>query len=396
MNLLQELVKQGIIEKEKAVSLGYEIRTSGKKEEEMILEKDIVSEDFLFNLKSKKIKVPFQETVPEKISIDILKLIPEESVRFYKIIPLGKKDDTVIVGMVYPEDFKAQEALKFLANQNKFSYKIFLITLTAFETLLKQYRPLRKEIGKVLEELESEFEVKKAEPYPMEKAEFKRLAEEAPIIKMVTVILRQAVEGKASDIHIEPTREKLRIRFRLDGVLHSSLFLPLKVHPAIIARVKILATLRIDETRIPQDGRFSAKINNKIIDFRVSSFPTSLGEKIVIRILDPGEGLKSSLEDLGLRKRNLKAVQEAIQKPYGMILVTGPTGSGKTTTLYAILQILNKEGVNIVTLEDPIEYFVEGISQSQVKPDIGYDFAQGLRHILRQDPDIIMVGEIRD
>ncbi len=396
MDLIQELVKQGIIEKEKAASLSYEIRTSGKKEEEMLLEKDIVSEDFLFELKSKKLKVPFEKNIPEKISADVLKLIPEESVKFYKMIPLTKKGNAATIGMVYPEDFKAREALKFLANQNKFSYKIYLITLTNFETLLKQYRPLRKEIGIALEKLESDFKVEKAEVLQVDKIEFKRLAEEAPIIKMVTVILRQAVEGMASDIHVEPGREKLRIRFRLDGILHSSIFLPLKVHPAIVARVKILSSLRIDETRIPQDGRFSAKINNKVIDFRVSTFPTSLGEKVVMRILDSTEGLKSSLQDIGLRGRNLKEVEEAIKKPYGMVLVTGPTGSGKTTTLYAVLQILNKEGVNIVTLEDPIEYFVEGISQSQVKPDIGYNFASGLRHILRQDPDIIMVGEIRD
>ncbi len=396
MNLLQQLVKKGIIDKQKAASLEYEIRTSGKTEEEMLLEKDIVSEDFLFELKSKNLKVPFVKTPPEKISSDVLKLIPEESVRFYKIIPLAKKDNTIEVGMVYPEDFKAQEALKFLAHQNKFSYKTFLITLSTFNTLLKLYRPLRKELGKALEQLETEFKVEKAKVQPMAEIEFKRLAEEAPIIKMVTVILRQAVEGRASDIHIEPTREKLRIRFRLDGVLHSSLFLPLKIHPAIVARIKILSNLRIDETRIPQDGRFSAKVDNKVIDFRVSTFPTSLGEKVVIRILDPSEGLKSSFKDLGLVQRNLKIVEEAIKKPYGMILSTGPTGSGKTTTLYTILQALNKEGVNIVTLEDPIEYFLEGISQSQVKPEIGYDFANGLRHILRQDPDIIMVGEIRD
>jgi type IV pilus assembly protein PilB len=221
------------------------------------------------------------------------------------------------------------------------------------------------------------------------------MAEEAPITKIVAVILRNAVEGLASDVHIEPTQNKLRVRFRLLGQLHPSLFLPLKIHRAVVARIKILSNLKIDETRIPQDGRFSIKVEGKQIDFRVSTFPTTLGEKVAIRVLDPKVGL-GTFEELGFAGRNLEVLKKGIVKPYGLILVTGPTGSGKSTTLYAILQLLNKEGVNIVTLEDPAEYFIEGINQSQVKPEIGYDFATGLRHILRQDPNIVMVGEIRD
>jgi type IV pilus assembly protein PilB len=208
-------------------------------------------------------------------------------------------------------------------------------------------------------------------------------------------MLKHAVEGKASDIHIEPTKKELKIRFRIDGILQTSLLLPLNVHPAVIARIKILSSLKIDETRMPQDGRFSTKVGNKDIDFRVSTFPTTLGEKAVLRVLDASEGVKS-FEDLGLERRNYEALMKAVKKPFGMILATGPTGSGKTTTLYSVLDLLNQEGVNIITLEDPVEYFVGGISQSQIRPEIGYTFARGLRHILRQDPDIIMVGEIRD
>jgi type IV pilus assembly protein PilB len=181
----------------------------------------------------------------------------------------------------------------------------------------------------------------------------------------------------------------------VDGILHSSIILPLKIHPAVGARVKIIANLKIDETRLPQDGRFSVKFENKDIDFRVSTFPTMLGEKVVLRILDPDQGVKT-FEELGLEGRNFDIVEEAIKKPYGLILLTGPTGSGKTTTLYAILHAVNRESVNIITLEDPVEYYIEGVNQSQVRPEIGYDFANGLRHILRQDPNIIMVGEIRD
>jgi type IV pilus assembly protein PilB len=222
-----------------------------------------------------------------------------------------------------------------------------------------------------------------------------RYSEDAPIIKMVAVILRHAVEGSASDIHIEPEEKETRVRFRMDGALYASLFLPFQAHASIVARIKILSNLRLDETRIPQDGRFSAKIDSKNVDFRVSTLPTKLGEKVVIRVLDPNEGLRN-YEEIGLMSRNLRLIREAAEKPYGLILVTGPTGSGKTTTLYSVLRELNQPEVNIITLEDPIEYFIEGINQSQIRPDIGYDFSQGLRHVVRQDPDIIMVGEIRD
>lgn len=226
-------------------------------------------------------------------------------------------------------------------------------------------------------------------------AELERLVEEAPISKVVAVMIKYAIESNASDVHIEPTRDKLRIRFRIDGILQTYLVLPLKVHQAVVARVKILSNLKIDEVRVPQDGRFSTRLDDKDVDFRVSTFPTTQGEKVVIRVLDPSRGMLS-LEELGLAGRNISVIKEAIEKPYGMLLSTGPTGAGKSTTLYAIMRILNEEGVNIVSLEDPVEYYMEGVNQSQVRPEIGYSFANGLRSIVRQDPDIIMVGEIRD
>jgi len=221
------------------------------------------------------------------------------------------------------------------------------------------------------------------------------IAEEAPVIKLVSTILQQAINARASDVHIEPQRTKLKVRFRVDGDLKSVLDLPLELHPPIVSRIKILSDLKIDETRVPQDGRFRTMIDNKEVDYRVSTFPTALGEKVAIRVLDPSAGLRS-ITDLGVNDYHLTLLGEAMDKPFGMILVTGPTGSGKTTTLYAVLQKMNNEGINIVSLEDPVEYFVEGVNQSQVKPEIGYDFASGLRQIVRQDPDVIMVGEIRD
>jgi len=393
--LIQQLLKKGILDKETATALEYEIKTSGKKEEEVILERRLATEPLLFSLKSKNLNIPLKEVSPEDVNLKVLEMIPEDSAKYYKMIPIGKKDDVLEIGMVYPEDLKAQEALKFLARQGKFSYRVFLITLSDYGEIFKKYRSLRREVERALEELEVEMRAEGIEARPLRRAELERLAEEAPISKVVAVLLRHAVEGEASDIHIEPMADRLRIRFRFLGILHSSMNLPVVYHPAIAARVKILSNLRIDETRIPQDGRFSTKIDDKKIDFRVSTFPTTLGEKVAIRILDPTVGLRA-FEELGLSDESFETVREAIQKPSGMILVSGPTGCGKTTTLYAILRVLNKEGVNIMTLEDPVEYFIEGVNQSQIRPEIGYDFARGLRHVLRQDPDIIMVGEIRD
>lgn len=393
--LIQQLVQKGILEKKRATALEYEIKTLGQREEEVLLKQKIISEKDLFVLKSKTLKIPLKEPSLDEISANILSLIPEDSAKFYKMIPLAKKEETLEVGMVYPEDLKSKEALKFLARRQKLSYKIFLITPFFHSEVLKKYRTLSKEVGRALGELDTELKPVDTKGEEVGEDELKRLVEEAPISKIVAVLLRHAVDGRASDIHIEPTRGNLRVRFRLDGVLHSSIFLPLRIHPAIIARIKIISRLKLDETRIPQDGRFSAQIGDNIIDFRLSTFPTSMGEKAVIRVLDPTMGMKS-LEALGLNDQVREAIAEAVDKPYGMILATGPTGCGKTTTLYSVLQILNKEGVNILTLEDPIEYYIEGVNQSQVRPEIGYSFASGLRSVVRQDPDIIMVGEIRD
>ncbi len=396
MLIIDELVKKGIIDKKKASSLEYEAKISGKREEEIVIREGIMSENELFQLKSKILKIPIKTEVPEEISPDVLKLIPQESAKYYNMIPMKREGNVLEVGMVYPEDLKTKDALKFLARQGKFKYKEFLITSTVFENIFKRYKTLKKEVKKALEELETEIKTEEAAPKrPVKKEEFARMAEEAPIARVVAVILRHAVEGKASDIHIEPMKKELRVRFRVDGVLQTNLLLPLKIHPAVVARVKILSNLKIDETRMPQDGRFSTKVGGRDVDFRVSTFPTTLGEKAVMRVLDASEGVKS-FEELGLERRNYDVLNAAVKKPYGMILSTGPTGSGKTTTLYAVLNLLNKEGVNITTLEDPVEYFIEGINQSQVRPDINYTFSRGLRHILRQDPDVIMVGEIRD
>ena len=397
MNLTKELLAQNLIDKVTASQIQEEVNLSGKKEEEVILEKGIIPEETLFRIKAKLLGLELRTVVPEDIPGEVLELFPKESMEFYQMVPLGKKGGVIEIGMVYPEDIKAQEALKFLARQHNFKYTIYLITPTVFKEILKRQQTLGREVRRVLEDIQSQLETKKvyAEKPPATYEETLRRVTEAPISKMVAVILRHAVEGRASDIHIEPLKTKTRVRFRLDGVLHSSLYLPKQIHPSVVARVKIISNLRIDETRIPQDGRFTVNIDGQNIDFRVSTFPTMFGEKVVMRVLNPAQRL-TTFESLGLEGRSLTLIKEALKKPYGLILATGPTGCGKTTTLYVILENLNKEGVNIVTLEDPVEYRIEGINQSQVKPEIGYNFANGLRHVLRQDPDVIMVGEIRD
>jgi type IV pilus assembly protein PilB len=393
--LTERLVAENIINEEVSREIEEEAEKGGKTTEEILLGRKLIDEEKLFELKSEILDIPFANNVDVKsISEDLLRVIPEDSVNYYKMVPVGKTEDEIEVGMVYPENLRAKEALKFLSRRDGFSYYTSLITISVFEEILKEYRTLTKEVGEVLEDIDIDIDEVDETPINMDQ-DVGRLAEEAPIVKVVAVILRNAIEGSASDIHIEPGRGKLKVRFRVDGILYSSLYLPMTIHLAVIARIKILAGLKIDEQRLPQDGRFSTKRGGQNIDFRVSTFPTTLGEKVVIRVLDPKEGLRT-LEELGVMGSNLQILKHSFKRPTGMTLVTGPTGSGKSTTLYSILGILNQEKVNIVTLEDPVEYFIEGVNQSQVHPEIGYVFSKGLRQILRQDPDVIMVGEIRD
>jgi type IV pilus assembly protein PilB len=256
-------------------------------------------------------------------------------------------------------------------------------------------------VSKALDELETELTVDTSDVIKEEDTTTEQgkeqtiIIEDAPVVKIVATIVRYAVEGEASDVHIEHMRDKIRVRFRVDGILNTSLVLPSQVHSAVVARIKVLSNMRLDEKRKPQDGRFSARIDGRKIDFRVSTFPSYYGEKVEMRILDQAKGVRK-IDDMGLSAKNLAMLKEAINKPYGMVLLTGPTGSGKSTTLYSILNEIDREAYNVLSLEDPVEYSIDGVSQSQVRPEIGYDFSTGLRTTLRQDPDVIMVGEIRD
>jgi type IV pilus assembly protein PilB len=332
-----------------------------------------------------------------RIAPDIISLIPYEAAKQYQFVPLEKDRETLRVGVVDMDDIEAQNALQFLAEKNKLSIELIRISEKDFKKALEAYTSPEFTITKALESFSAQEKVGvPAEEVAVgEEKKEEEVMKEAPVAKIVEVILRNAIEGAASDIHIEPLEDKVRVRYRQDGILHNSLILPKKIGPAVVSRIKILSNLKIDEKRKPQDGRFRIIEKGKQIDLRVSSLPVSMGEKVVMRVLDKEKGLLD-LENLGVTGRNYEIIKESIFEPYGMVLITGPTGSGKSTTLYAVLKILNKEGVNIITLEDPVEYAIEGINQSQVKPEIGYTFATGLRSILRQDPDIIMVGEIRD
>ncbi len=357
-----------------------------------------------------QVEVPVRTLGDTKIPYDVLKVVPEESAEHYKLAPLGIVDECLEIGMVDPGDIEAVDALNFITRTTGLPYKVFKITKEDFERVLAMYRGLHGEVAQAVSDLASE---RKEAPVPkpvgdtpaldIEDASLaitkgtdrSAIQEDAPAIKIVSTILRYAIDGKASDVHIEPMPSGVRVRYRVDGELHTSVVLPLTTHRAIVARIKVLASIRLDESRKPQDGRFSATIDNRQIDFRVSTFPSYSGEKVVLRILDREQGF-IPLDQIGLTQRNLDTMRRAITRPHGLILISGPTGSGKSTTLYSMLSELDREHKNVLSLEDPVEYFIEGIIQSQVHPEIGYTFASGLRTTLRQDPDVIMVGEIRD
>ena len=394
--LLDGIVAGGFLNSDAAQKILKDAALVGKKPEEIIYERHLVPEEEVAKIKSSLLKIPYKKLAVEEITKDLLANIPEEVARTYKVIPLSKSADMLVVGMIHPADPQAQEALRFVAKQKKINLGIYLITPGDFDLVMRKYSPYKDEVDAAVRSLNIRPGRGVGDGQRLVQLDAGvSVAEEAPVIKLVASTLKEAINLRASDIHIEPQRSGLRIRFRIDGDLQEISKMPPELLQPIVSRIKVMANLKLDETRIPQDGRFRSIVFGRDIDFRVATFPTPAGEKVAIRVLDPTIGLKT-LEDLGLVGQNAALVKEAIAEPYGLVLITGPTGSGKTTTLYALLQILNGTDVNVVSLEDPVEYFIDGINQSQVHPEINYDFASGLRQILRQDPDVIMVGEIRD
>ncbi|HWA32210.1 MAG TPA: GspE/PulE family protein [Candidatus Paceibacterota bacterium] len=407
MSFLEELAKKGVINGSQITDIKTLAKEKYDGDIEGALSEMAIPEDDILKVKGEYYSMPIKKIGLKDISFEALKYIPEESAAYYRFAPFSLADGVLEVGVTDPENIKAMDALQFISAKIGIPFKVYLISRSDYKTVMEGYKGISTQVAEALNELSKE----EADPLSqkslsesinlskeiqnVKKGEEAKIVEDAPIIKIVAVILRNAIEGNASDIHIEHTGERVKVRYRVDGTLHTTIMLPANVHSGVVARIKILSKLRLDEKRKPQDGSFSASIDGNNIDFRVSTMPGYYGEKIAIRILDSEKGVKP-LSELGLSKRNLDLIREAINKPFGLILITGPTGSGKSTTLYSMMNELDKEKENIVTLEDPIEYHMADINQSQMMPEIGYTFASGLRSILRQDPDIIMVGEIRD
>jgi type IV pilus assembly protein PilB len=403
MSFLEELAKKGVIAKTQIGEIKAKATEDYEGDIDQALIESGIAEEKILEAKGEYFGLPTRKVDKGSISFDVLKYISEDSATHYHVVPIELREGVLEVGVTEPDNIQAMDALQFISTKLGIPFKVFLISRSDYNEIIESYKGMGVQVESALGELEEQEaeDTKKISEEDLAK-EIKdikpgeeKIVEDAPVIKIVAVILRNALEGGASDIHVEFTGEKVKVRFRIDGALHTSIVLPPNVYSGIVARIKILAKLRLDEKRKPQDGSFSANIDGRKIDFRVSTMPAYYGEKVVLRILDAEKGVKP-LDQLGLSEANLKLVREAIHKPYGLILITGPTGSGKSTTLYSMMNELDKEVSNIVSLEDPVEYHIPDINQSQMMPEIGYTFASGLRSILRQDPDIIMVGEIRD
>lgn len=393
MNDLALVLKQdGVLSEEEYQELRSQSYSTGKSVEELLKDSGQIPEEEIVKAKAKLYNVPFISLDTLASSPEALDKIPESVAERYVVFPFEYDSDAGLlsVAMANPLDL---QAISFLEAKSGSKIKPFI----AIESDLKEEIPRRysqglsAEVSEVLKDSEQDERRRNV-------IDIDRIGEvirEAPIAKIVATILEYAVKSRASDVHIEPQEDHTRVRYRVDGILIEKLILPKKVHDALISRVKILADMKIDERRIPQDGRFNFRSGEQEVDLRVSSLPTVHGEKIVMRLLRKSNKVPT-LNELGLRGKALKNLQSAILIPHGIILITGPTGSGKTTTLYSILSIVNTPQVNIVTLEDPVEYQIAGVNQVQTNPKAGLTFANGLRAFLRQDPNIIMVGEIRD
>ena len=408
MNLLGLLVDKGLLPVKERAAVEAEV-AKNRPLADVLAEHNVSLTDALAEA-GKAYGLPVRTLGDPPADEAVFQYIPIDSARHYGFVPLAMADGALEIGITDPDNIEALDALQFISGKIGIPYKIFLITEQDFDRVIDTYQNISGEIGRALSEYDTTAKPPVAQGAPpspdaggpLSEEEALNLAgsreslkEDAPVTKIVSTILRYAIDGRSSDVHIEPSPTKTRVRFRMDGDLHTSLELPTKVHEAVVARIKILAKLRLDEKRKPQDGRFSATVENRRIDFRVSTFPTEYGEKVVMRILDRSDAT-ATLTSIGLSNTQLAAIRDMMKVPYGIILIAGPTGSGKSTTLFAMLSETDRETENVVSLEDPVEYEIPGVAQSQVRPEIDYTFANGLRSILRQDPDVIMVGEIRD
>jgi type IV pilus assembly protein PilB len=360
---------------------------------DVLVSEGLIQKEELIKMEAYILGIPFVNLEKEKIESGVLKMIPEPIARSHNIVAFRKRGDTLEVAMLDPEDLRMIEFIKKTAN-----LKILprLTTPEGIRNVLLQYqKSLEVEFGEIIKKEAGGIKAIKEEAEAKEEEDLKKIAEELPVIKIVDTLLKHAILQRASDIHIEPAEKEVLVRYRIDGILRDAMTLPILAASGIVARIKVLSNLKLDEHRLPQDGRFKIETEDYKYSVRVSILPVFNGEKIVMRLLSE-TAQAFTLEQLGFRGNALEDVQHNLRKPVGMILVTGPTGSGKTTTLYSMMEILNNPGINISTVEDPIEYRMPRINQTQVSPKIGLTFASGLRALVRQDPNIIMVGEIRD
>jgi type IV pilus assembly protein PilB len=359
---------------ERSMSFGDYLVSEGK-----------ISEDDLKKVQAYILGIPFIDIGEQQILPEVLSLIPEPIARKHNIITYKKNDNVLEVAMLDTDDLAS---IDFIRKKTGFKIQARLTSTNSLRKALIQYqKSLKADFGDIIQ--------KEAENLNSKEEDLNKMASDLPIIKIVDTLLKHAILQGGSDIHIEPLETELIIRYRVDGMLHDAMTLPKNTAPAVVARIKFLANLKLDEKRLPQDGRFKIDLDGEKVSFRVSILPIYYGEKIVMRILREGGG-GYSLESLGFHGEGLERIHKTLGQNVGMILATGPTGSGKTTTLYTLMDLLNKPDVNISTIEDPIEYQMKRINQTQVKPDIGFTFSEGLRSLVRQDPDIIMIGEIRD
>ncbi len=390
--ILNYLSENNLITEAEALEIEDQSKKTGELIESILLSRRILQDSSLLEIKSKLFNLPNISLFGKEIKKDVLNIVTKELADNYKVIVFNKDGENISMAMVDPLNYSAKEAVEYIIRKSQYSITYFVTTIASIEYALKQYSNIDSEVAKAIDNVNIKIEENFIEDSLNLSSD--NIAN-SPVSKMVSTVIKHAIEEGASDIHIEPTREDVRIRYRVDGELYTSVRLPKYTHNSIVTRIKVVAGLKIDENRIPQDGRVRLNVDGHFYDFRISIIPISDGEKIVMRILDTSKKAPT-FEDLGIDSRNLEVIKTELKSNSGMIIICGPTGSGKSTTLFSILSILNKDNVNIVTLEDPVEYMIQGVNHSQVRPEIGYTFASGIRSFLRQDPDVIMVGEIRD
>jgi len=383
------LESRGLLTAQQLSFVKNEARRRQESVEKILAQMSWVTDEQLAAAKSEVIGVPYVDLSQQPISPEVLAYLPEEVARRFIVIPIAREGETLSVAMSDPLDL---QVLEFIEKKSGLAVRPYMATVSSIQrTIAEQYsRGLSFEVGQALKEAAPGLMT----PLAIQTGVTGVLGE-APVARIVSTLLEYGIKVRASDIHIEPLENETRIRYRIDGILHEKLILPRRIHDAIVSRIKILGNMKIDEKRLPQDARFNFKVGPEELDLRLSTMPTSFGEKVVMRLLKKSGGVPT-LPELGLRGSALKHLDENIARPHGIILICGPTGSGKTTSLYSILSKLNSTKVNIMTLEDPIEYQIPGVNQVQVNTQAGLNFASGLRSFLRQDPNIIMVGEVRD